>query len=937
MNHFSRPMLITFVFVTCCVPLWADIINVPDDYEEVQDAVDASEDGDTVLVAPGRYEAEIDFAGKAITLLGNPDDPSEVLLDGFNSHAVVIFDDEEGENSILRGFTIQYGYQEYGGGIDIRDNSNPYIADCIISNNFATNWGGGIYVTGESAPIIENCLISENQAEMGGGISVANSATPVIINCTFDDNTAEEYGGAIHVTREATGTFESCDIIRNTAERGAVFGTNSGLVILKNSKVIDNYGRVYNAMWIAEANLIMEGCIVANNSSEYREGAIVIYDTDSTRLTNCTIYNNPESQNNGNAPSILIDNGFGDYLFENCIIWSDDAPEFRIDADSEEFSMTLSYSCIENDIGNHPNVETIGDIINDDPQFVDADEGDFNLTAESPCIDAGNPDSPRDPDGTIADIGAIYFSHSGILSGYVRDLASRELLEGVRVASYYPYETLTDTAGYWELTHAPDDSILLTFSKEGYNDTTLAAFELEMDETIGFTTFMRHPTFRTDLDELSASVDSGGSAEVTLQLYNEGNGHLAWHADVDWDLDEEIVEWQLQDSQELSDRLENSRLSGIAYADSTFIVSAGRPNDGDTNLIYFLNYNLEPIHAVPQPFADERAQISDLTIQGDTLWGAIDDYLCAMSLDGDSIYSVELDVTGLINPKRGLTYDPVNGLLWICSATSSLFGVNLDGEEMAEIVSELDRNYSLAYRADDPDGYPLYSFGLFREALSIMKYNPETGDSRFVTEIELEDGVDPAGIFISDQYSIYYSAFMGIGEDGGSDKLNIWSLHKDLEWIAIESKMGELAAEDSLSFRLTMSDIYPELDEYSGSLSFTHNALGGYLEIPLSMTVRANSISNSHKTTPDKFSIDAVYPNPFNAQLKIEYALPSRSDVSIELYDLSGRVVSMQSIASQPAGRHTAIIDGAELASGVYWVKVESKNKYATRKVVLLK
>ena len=44
--------------------------------------------------------------------------------------------------------------------------------------------------------------------------------------------------------------------------------------------------------------------------------------------------------------------------------------------------------------------------INIDPQFTDPDNGDFTLQPSSPCIDAGDPESDLDPDGTIADMGA---------------------------------------------------------------------------------------------------------------------------------------------------------------------------------------------------------------------------------------------------------------------------------------------------------------------------------------------------------------------------------------------------------------------------------------------------------------------------------------------------------------------------------------------------
>ena len=51
--------------------------------------------------------------------------------------------------------------------------------------------------------------------------------------------------------------------------------------------------------------------------------------------------------------------------------------------------------------------------ITDDPEFFEPQVNDFSLLATSPCIDAGNPNSPPDPDGTIADMGALYFEQSG--------------------------------------------------------------------------------------------------------------------------------------------------------------------------------------------------------------------------------------------------------------------------------------------------------------------------------------------------------------------------------------------------------------------------------------------------------------------------------------------------------------------------------------------
>lgn len=51
-----------------------------------------------------------------------------------------------------------------------------------------------------------------------------------------------------------------------------------------------------------------------------------------------------------------------------------------------------------------------------DPMFVNPSLGDYHLQAGSPCIDAGDPQSPLDPDGTVADIGVNYYHQTPVIS-----------------------------------------------------------------------------------------------------------------------------------------------------------------------------------------------------------------------------------------------------------------------------------------------------------------------------------------------------------------------------------------------------------------------------------------------------------------------------------------------------------------------------------------
>ncbi len=88
---------------------------------------------------------------------------------------------------------------------------------------------------------------------------------------------------------------------------------------------------------------------------------------------------------------------------------------------------------------------------------------------------------------------------------------------------------------------------------------------------------------------------------------------------------------------------------------------------------------------------------------------------------------------------------------------------------------------------------------------------------------------------------------------------------------------------------------------------------------------------------PSNFELFANYPNPFNPNTTIRFALPEASDVRLVVFDVTGREVAVLARGSFEACHHTTTLNATALSSGVYFYRLEAGSFVETRKMILMK
>jgi hypothetical protein len=139
---------------------------------------------------------------------------------------------------------------------------------------------------------------------------------------------------------------------------------------------------------------------------------------------------------------------------------------------------------------------------------------------------------------------------------------------------------------------------------------------------------------------------------------------------------------------------------------------------------------------------------------------------------------------------------------------------------------------------------------------------------------------------------------------------------------------------------IAIADSSSAVGKLSKSLSLSSNIWGTYQGNNRRTGVQGTivtKVASKGNTLPTEFELSQNYPNPFNPSTTIRYGLPQKSQVSLKVFNTLGQLVATLVNGEQEVGYHEVRFDGSNLASGVYFYRLQAGTYVETRKLLLLR
>ncbi len=877
-----------------------------------------------------------------------------------------------------------------------------YYSEAILIDNSFLHGFEQIHITNTDG-IISDCFLKTH-------VRIYDFSNINIINNFFDTSPLFQ-GSDICLSFYSTG-----DIIDNKCSGGISAGDNYNGSIINNrmarlylvfpsdSILVEN-NRIYQNQYSYSGEVRLRGCdriAFRNNTLYYLE--IDSYNNNSVyHIENNRIYQSitlrdtathAEIDHNLIVDGVIVEDGASADLVNNTIVLFQ--TNVGIDAITLHGAGVLGdvrnniilgsgyggvgingsgsgivkYNCIFGFDAAIYNVQSANNNIFENPQLCGGNPFDYHLQANSPCIDAGDPLSPLDPDSTRCDMGAYYYDHN---LDYPPVVTSDKSSIATTNTIFQYLATATDDYGPLTLSLSELPAWLTIVNRDWVSDTVLVSGLVPGNQD-DFSFLVRAEDGLGQIDTQRVLVEVSDmhilSGELSGALSLENSPYLCV-ADIEVPANDTLtiepgakIYFRYYDNNIMKP---DFKVYGVLNAqgtetDSIFFVSAdSTPREMDWRGITFFNQEADT------------TKLSYCVIEH-TLYGVSGDSINWISIDHCRFelnqISIDLDYSSgeIKNSLLSQTFGICGYGCPELSVQGNVFtdlGDN-DGVEVQFSNLKATDNYFEGGCTAVEVNY--YSYGeVYRNIIldsekGIGTVNWSNADVHNNTIIGCSENAE-AGIFYYNTDSASITNNIVIGYDFGLTAIRSGYLYIAYNNVWRNSIANYRRGPDGLGVLSTVNlngdscDMYYNISlnpQFVGGEPFDYHLASGSpcidagIDVGLPFLGRAPDIGayefnpnavnpRESEVLPNTYCLYNNYPNPFNSTTVIEFDLPRAETVSLKIFNILGKAMEELWEDNLPPGRHKFAWSPQGQCSGIYFYKLTAGGFSEVKKMVLLR